>query len=221
VNFTLTDARREALALTISEARLAPYLAYSEGDWDRAFSLYRLNAQLSESFYRPLQGLEIAVRNSLNRHFIARFGENWHEQTMIRLEGQQAQDVGQAIRDLQADGKPITNAAVVAELKFGFWVGVLGPRSEIEIWRKAAFKAFPHRGKGNERKAVQGALNSIRRLRNRVFHHERILHRDLKKDHETIIKVVSWICPETAAWVDAESTFKPEIAPAIQVGEEE
>ncbi|HEX9835947.1 MAG TPA: IS256 family transposase [Alphaproteobacteria bacterium] len=86
-------------------------------------------------------------------------------------------------------------------LSFGFCVAMLGPRYDASLWRPALRHAFPHRPKSVERKPIQKTLNSIRRLRNRVAHDEPILDRNLIADHNDIIQLVSWICPETANWV--------------------
>jgi hypothetical protein len=77
--------------------------------------------------------------------------------------------------------------------------------------RKRPFRPrlFPHRPKGTERQAIQGALYAIRRLRNRVMQHERILQRNLVDDHALILEVIGSICPETQAWVAAHGNFDP------------
>lgn len=105
---------------------------------------------------------------------------------------------------------------MVAALRFGFWVGILGPKNENEVWRKALYKAFPHRGKGNERKVVHGTLDAIRQLRNLVAHHRRILHRDLEADHNLILTAAGWICPHVRDWIAAHSKFDPSEIPVPQ-----
>jgi hypothetical protein len=50
---------------------------------------------------------------------------------------------------------------------------------------------------GNQRHAVYGRLTRIRKLRNRVFHHERILHwTDLERQHSAMVETLAWISPE-------------------------
>jgi hypothetical protein len=219
VNFPYTPDNLKVLERTISPDRLAYYLAESDGDLEAAIRLYELNARLSAGFYGPLQGLEVVVRNAIDEQFTAAFGNDWTNLQTIRLQAQQEDDVRAAIAEASdQDGVMVepTHADVIAELKFGFWVGVLGPRNEVEIWRKALWRAFPQRPKGTERKIVQGALNSIRRLRNRIAHHRRILHRDLVKDHATILEVAGWVCPITRDWIASLSTFDPNDLPVPQ-----
>ncbi len=45
--------------------------------------------------------------------------------------------------------------------------------------------------------ARMGSLTEIRRLRNRVFHHERIVHMAQLKDiHGRVLETIGWISPE-------------------------
>jgi hypothetical protein len=74
-------------------------------------------------------------------------------------------------------------------------------------------KAFPNRPKIEKRKSVQKAINAVRRLRNRVAHHEPILHRKLNDDHALVLKLISWCCPKTSAWVESLSRL-----PAVLAG---
>lgn len=191
----------------------------ADGDLEAAIRLYELNGRLSAAFYEPLQGLEVTVRNAIDEQLRASFGEDWTSLEKIQLQQQQINDVYQAINDASGDDKDehdYTHGDVIANLRFGFWVGLLNPKNEVEVWRKSLFRAFPHRPKGVERKAIQGALNSIRRLRNRVAHHCRIIHRNLVEDHTTILNVAGWVCPDTRDWIASLSTFDPSIIPVPQ-----
>ena len=57
---------------------------------------------------------------------------------------------------------------------------------------------FAHMPKSlHKRKVRTKDLEDIRGLRNRVFHHERIVHwRDLDAQHDLILNVIGWINPE-------------------------
>jgi len=192
-------------------------MSAGDGTLESAIRLYEVNARLSAALYSPLQTLEVTVRNAIDQQFQSSFGADWTTNGVINLQVQQQDDIRKALREVSVDDRggnvEFTHDDVVAELNFGFWVGVLGPKNEVEVWRKALWQAFPHRPKGTERKLVQGALNSIRRLRNRVAHHCRIIHRDLVQDHATILEVIGWICPDTRAWTAALSTFDPNDVP--------
>jgi hypothetical protein len=50
----------------LSFERFSRYLEWANGDRHRAIQLYTLNTQLSESFYLPLQMLEVTLRNRIH-----------------------------------------------------------------------------------------------------------------------------------------------------------
>lgn len=213
MNFIYSVQILKAFDRTITADRLAPYLVASGDDKEAAVKMYVANTRLCEAFYTPLQGVEVALRNAMNGEMVARLGVDWLEQRKAPLQPYHRAKVDEASQTLTEGGKPITNPGLVAELSFGFWVGILGPKYENSLWRITLYKAFPTRPKGTERKEIQGALNAIRRLRNRVMHHERILHRHLVDDHALILEVLGWICPSTQAWVSAHSRFDPALIP--------
>lgn len=211
MNFQFTPERLAALERSLSRERLTYYLDECAGDLECALRLYELNTRISAAFYGPLQGLEVLVRNDMNLQMQAAFGADWLDLSSVRLQQTQIDDIKKTIAKIDHD-EP-ANGAIVAELPFGFWVGLLGPKNENEIWRKALYKAFTHRPRGTERKIVHGALDSIRRLRNRIAHHEKILHRDLRANHATILEIAGWCCPVTRDWIASLSSFDPGMLP--------
>ena len=50
-------------------------------------------------------------------------------------------------------------------------------------------------------------LEEIRRLRNRVFHHNKILKEDLQTKHTRIINIIDWISPDTKSWLNDIDRF--------------
>ena len=55
------------------------------------------------------------------------------------------------------------------------------------------------------RAGVEDRIQRIHFLRNRIAHHEPVHHRDLHRDHEAIVEVTGWICPDAQRWVVAAS----------------
>lgn len=214
MNLTITPSLLVALRRTVTEERLTNYLPASKGDLAVALMLYMANTRLCAAFYGPLQGLEVAVRNSVNSEMKRRYGNDWLTDRSAPLQPAQNAQIQEASAKLKEVGKaPDGNGDLVAELSFGFWVGLLGPKYENSLWRSTLRLAFPNRPKGYERKEIQKALNAVRRLRNRVAHHERILQRNLLDDHQLILDAASWICPETAKWISDNSGFDPRLIP--------
>lgn len=205
MNSGYTAEQLAALEEALSSERLARYVQLTNGDTEAALEKYVLNTRLSEALYTPLQGLEIALRNAIHRQMRDVFGDGWYDGRVACLHYPLTEMINKAKASLQKDKKPIEAGRMVAELSFGFWVTILGPKYETPLWRPVLRHAFPHRPPRQERKDVQGALNAVRRLRNRVAHHEPILHRNLSEDHELIITMIQWISPEMSAWVEAQS----------------
>ena len=56
---------------------------------------------------------------------------------------------------------------------------------------------------------MRAGIPRIRDLRNRVFHHERIIHwTDLDAQHAGLLEVIQWACPELAQLTVALDRYK-------------
>src|ERR1700721_1161807 len=88
---------------------------------------------------------------------------------------------------------------VVAGLSFGFWVSLLSRTYDRYLWVPALHKAFPHYS--GSRRELFDNFDAMRRLRNRVMHHEPIHHRHLEADHAKIYRLVGYITPDAVVWL--------------------
>ena len=69
--------------------------------------------------------------------------------------------------------KQIEAGRVVAELNFGFWTALMDRRYEQVLFPKLLKPCFPYMPRHERtRKNVSARFERIRRLRNRIFHHE-------------------------------------------------
>jgi hypothetical protein len=93
------------------------------------------NTALSESLYGPIQGLEVTLRNKIHRRFSDQFGARWYDDARVGLQYAQRDQVLRAKLSLQHQGKPLDPSRLIAELSFGFWVGLFGRRYETHLWR--------------------------------------------------------------------------------------
>jgi hypothetical protein len=80
----------------------------------------------------------------------------------------------------------------------------------MRLWRPILHHAFPQAKL--PRKDVHHPLDQLRLLRNRIAHHEPILTRPLAEDYQSVLQILSWICPETATWVAHHSTVPTVLA---------
>jgi len=173
----------------------------SNHDMHLAISHYEMNIRLSEALYTSLQGLEICLRNIVDAEMRLAYGANWLLNPPAAFEDNTLNFIDEASKDLV---RP-THDALVAELKFAFWVSLLATRYDNTLWRKCLYRCF--RGaQGVKRNMAHGRLNAIRRFRNRVAHHEPIFERS-EQLHREIIEAIQWMCPHTSQWVQAISRF--------------
>jgi hypothetical protein len=199
----------DALEKTLSRERLSKYLDATSQNLDAAIGLYETNTKISEAFYTPLQSLEICFRNSVHAHLANAYGVDWFRNGNPPLQDDSKRMIFDAIEELRRDRRRTDPGDVVAELKFAFWVGLMGPKYDATIWRKCIYKAFLAGG-GKPRSTVHGRFNAIRRFRNRVAHHEPIFHKQLIGVHDEIIEAIRWMCKSTAAW-SAHHSRVPEV----------
>ena len=194
-----TPAINAALEKTISRTRLDKYLVNNGDNLDLALQQYERNTKLSEAFYTPLQCLEICLRNCLHSCMANKYGEDWMRNNAPPLRNESVTIIGDLINAHATDLQPMSVGALVAELKFGFWVGLLGPPYDATIWRGCLYRAFLPGG-GKPRSVVHGRLNALRRFRNRVAHHEPIIWKPLGDVHNEIVEAIGWMCSDTKAW---------------------
>ena len=162
---------------------------------------YLLNLALCESLYSPLQLCEVALRNSLHRHLAGCVGmEDWFDSTSFKLAPWAVAEVFRAKDKITRSGRPVTPGRVIAELQFGFWTSLFEGQYEGRngFLPSGIKEVFPHLPKSlHNRKGLKRTLETIRMLRNRVFHHERIIHwNDISDQHASILEVIGWINPE-------------------------
>ena len=181
---------------SVSNERLRPYLNRSPaGDHAQAFARYLWNLRLSESLYPSLQGTEIALRNSIHQAACEAFGdEYWFRTKLIEREKETFLRLDSTLR---TGTRGISPGRYVTEFSFGFWVGLFRGDYEQILWTRMLPSVFPLAPRRFRRRdGLHSRLDRIRRLRNRVFHHEPIWYwQDLEQRHEEILESIGWISP--------------------------
>lgn len=157
-----------------------------------ALARYLWNMALCESLYSPLQMVEIALRNALQRSLENHFhSPHWYDVPACwhLLTSTQQSQIDVAKQNLARQNKPLAPGRIVAELTFGFWTAFFNKRSaqNRDIIRLTArvFQSAPKSQR--DIRSLNRRLTLLRELRNRVFHHERIIHwTDLDTRHAAI-----------------------------------
>jgi hypothetical protein len=199
----------------MSVARLSRYMRATGGDQAKALQLYEDNIAVSEALFGFLHSLEVAVRNSLHYELsTALRGTDWLRDGLplpwrtiphLRFTVPMNSMINDA-RQTAGPGAPI--GKVIAELPFGFWPSILSGQFH-PLWSACLHRAFPHAHV--PRRDVHWRLEVIRRLRNRIAHHEPILTSSNEvytgfAAQPTItlaqlLQCVEWISPATAQWM--------------------
>lgn len=147
--------------------------------------------------------LEISLRNSLHSQLTKLTNQEdwWNAELLLHRDTKKMmQDaISSAIKKQSAKGQEIEPGHVVAELSFGFWIGMLASRYHHRLWEKLLVHAFPHYI--GLRRTLHEDLERLRKLRNRIAHHEPIFDRNLAIDHEKICGLIDHIEPEARVWV--------------------
>ena len=182
----------------ISRNRLYPYfrenLLSQEG-----LALYAWNVSLCESLYPSLNCAEIVLRNAIHDVASEYFGDKqWFLTHLTGRERAIAREVNRNLTKINAEP---SDGDIVSHLWFGFWVKLLSNSYESILWPqllRAVFPNMPRRQRTVNNLHTQ--LDSIRILRNRVFHHEPVWHLgDLAEQHGLILETIGWISPAMLA----------------------
>ena len=205
--FRYDGATMRRLVAAISNERFATYLQLAGGDRRRALQLYARNAALGSAFHWPIQALEVTLRNAANDAMTAQAGIYWFDGRL--LEQPQRAAVMAAKDKLDWEAGPQLPGRVIAELSLGFWVALFAKCYEELLWRTALYRCFDPTP---ARRKLHQQLNTLRRLRNRIAHHEPILSRNLQQDYEAILWMLNSLSPTTAAWVEHHSRVREELA---------
>jgi len=194
------------LERTLSLDRLRNYRLVAAGNPEMAIRLYLWNVALSQSMYAPLQCFEVALRNAIVEVLENPYGINWYEN--IQWQQRETDIIEEAKDYLREFGVAVGPSAMIGALNLGFWVGLLDRHYENDLWRPHLRRAFPNAPNPLRRKDVYSIVHRLRKLRNRIAHHEPIFSRQLSDDHELILQFVSWICVDTSGWLRCHSCFE-------------
>ena len=185
----------EKLLESISGERLRPYSGNSE-IIASVIAAYVWNIALCESLYPALNCLEIALRNSIHGAGTKQFNTEYWFNGLLRQE--EADRVRLLRNRLNMSGNRNPSVGdLVSGLSLGFWVSLFKGQYERVLWPRLLPEVFPHAPRRQRsRRDISKRVDRIRRLRNRVFHHEPIWHQtDLEQQHGLILETIGWISP--------------------------
>ena len=194
-----------------STQRLKKYIRLYDGDEVKVVAHYKANLALAESLYTSLSVFEVTLRNALSKELERQMGrKDWYAvfPSNPALKGLTS-EITLAIRHISQRGELVSPDKIVAELTFGFWVTLLNSEYELTLWKSLRL-AFPYMPKKDrKRKNVSSPCNALRKLRNRVFHHESICwDLDYILDiHSRLVQVLGWMNQDMPDWLESVDNF--------------
>lgn len=184
------------LETVVSIPRFSTYEMAAGGDRQRAAELYGWNARVSAALLLPMHFAEIAARNVVHEALSEVDGSDWPWNPTFRGSLPDPRHGYNPKQDLCRSAGPTKvrpTGKVVAELKFVFWQMMFTSRHDN------ASGAVDEAGL---RQRVYNDLEAIRKVRNRVAHHEPIHASPLLADDlQRILDLVDLRCTITGRWV--------------------
>lgn len=193
-----------AFERTLSAQRWLTYRKAAGYRNDVANRLYLWNVSVGQAFHFPLQAFEFALRNVVNDAEVQSFGPRWYCDPISSafLDDKQSCEIEKTVRKLRSlmDREPDVGE-VVACLNFGFWTALLKPKYKRALWDVQTPNSFPYLESHATIDDAGSCADAVRGFRNRVFHHEPLIGRNLSEDYGRILRMLGWICPVTRDWV--------------------
>jgi hypothetical protein len=181
----------------ISSDRLSVYSGLDE---------YERNLKSSKEHYIPLSIFEVALRNSIDHHLSQAIGIDWiNDDTFLQRESISFRDEAKA--KLLKRRELATKSKIVAELSFGFWISIFKLPYK-KHWRTKDLKnIFPNMPPLNiavvNRDIIYSDLDLIRKFRNRLFHHEKIINKPAYVNiNQTINRLLSYLDADLKLFTD-------------------
>lgn len=115
----------------------------------------------------------------------------------------QTDRISEARTNILSEKKTITCGRIISELSFGFWTSLFDTKFEMTLWKTLRL-SFPNCPKAiRKRKTMSSKFNSIRKLRNRIFHHEAVTwNLDVVKKYENeILEAINWLNKDLINWM--------------------
>lgn len=204
---------------TLSAARLGTYesvvgLNGNPLSTEHALKLYGWNAQVSAAFFSPLHLCEVVIRNAVSNALEQKYGVNWPWSSSFEGSLPNPTRGYNPRKDLiNSRRRMATTGKVIPELNFVFWQKMLTSRFDSRLWNDHLHQVFPNHEAGTTVSALRCRLHNdleqVRKLRNRIAHHEPIMQRNLDDDFNKISSLIGFRCSPTASWMKKNQFVTP------------
>ncbi|MEW8389533.1 MAG: Abi family protein [Candidatus Thiodiazotropha sp.] len=165
---------------------------------DKFLAYIRNNPDNTNSFYR--EGASTGGRNKRIKWFS-------NHENMLK----------NAKKKLEKSNRRATADAVIAELMFGFWVGLFESHyndihSQNRLWPHLESTVFPNLKPADRvHSQIHSKLEPIKKLRNRLSHHEPVWKHSTVNNASTAIQYLSSITDDIINLINGISTHRKEL----------
>lgn len=166
----------------MTTSRMSRYLVACSGNNRKSMTLYRRNLILSQELFTTIGCFEIALRNSIDRHYTYALGNDWLKNGALPggvFDTPNTELTRDAIRDaMRKLNRSYTHFKLVAELGFGFWRYLFASYQYTRAG-STLLRIFPQKPLSTpalqyNQGYIFNQLASINKIRNRIAHHEPI-----------------------------------------------
>ncbi|MDP9800458.1 hypothetical protein J2S49_000534 [Arcanobacterium wilhelmae] len=217
----------------IPEPRLRPYREAAVGDESQALALYRWSHLMASSCWTVIAHFEVLLRHRIDQVLSEHCSDAdtripWFFRVDVLKESER-KTVATVIDSLrgrntnptkkkdqkhgEVDTRYYNGDQLIAGLSFGFWTQLFKTGYE-DLFRSVLSRAFLGDGENEDyvtRKQVSSDLESVRQFRNRVAHHDSLVHVPIFDEMERIFRLVRALNPEAERWIrdvsDWEAVF--------------
>ena len=204
---------KKAIDSFISEERFSVYLKKHTKNYNKALLHYNFNILISEAFYPLISILEIALRNKV--HFILSEKYNrtdWYDSNSFKKVALQYHllEIKKAKEVLHRKNDKFTSGQVISELSLGFWTSFFDVCFEKIFWKDLRIIFINCPKHIRKRKVISSRLNGIKKLRNRISHHEPIAwdYGVLWSYDEKCNDILLWFDKELYKWANELSKIE-------------
>ena len=143
--------------------------------WDMVVYLYRYNIKLSTAIYPYIYLFETTLKNKINNYLCSKIGYDWisSEQLFYTFKDKDKRDLLKVISSYRYDNKTFDNMYFVDNYTtLGFWTLLIKNKS---LWDGKNIKLKDIFINDADYLQVKNKLESVRKLRNDISHHNRII----------------------------------------------
>lgn len=173
---------------------------------NEAIELYEWNAEISSALLLPMHYFEVVLRNAVHDALSLAYQEQWPWDGSFVSSVRMKVGKYKPKNDLQQTASRYhTTGKVIPEMKLAFWEQMFTNSYDDAVWKPYLGTVFPNltlaNGIPNAARSVRNDIEKVRRIRNRVAHHEPIFSQNIQGVLDAIHSISAYRSTDVGAWV--------------------